>query len=255
VLVIEDDPSALRLLRQYLEPAGYQVAVATTGESGLALARQRVPAAVILDVLLPTIDGWEVLRRLKADPDLQDVPVVIVTIVDDREVGLALGAVDYLVKPIQRQGLLACLARHGIAPSAEVPSVRVLAVDDEPAALAFIRAALEVEGYDVIEAAGGREALSRVADGSIDLVVCDLVMPDIDGFELIARLKGNPKTAPIPIVVCTAQDLSAEDKARLNGKILGIVTKGDDARDGLRDWLARATAARSFPRPPVSISV
>jgi signal transduction histidine kinase/CheY-like chemotaxis protein len=251
VLVIEDDPSALRLLRQYLEPAGYGVVPATNGEVGLGLARQRPPAAIILDVLLPTIDGWEVLRRLKADADpvLRDVPVVIVTVVDDREVGLALGAVDYLVKPVQREGLLACLARHGISPAAGVRTPRVLAVDDEPAALALVRAALEPEGFDVVGAGSGREALARATDGAIDVVVCDLVMPDVDGFEVIAQLKRNPRTSKIPIVVCTAHDLSADDKARLNGKIMGIVTKGNDARDGLREWLSRALPGRPVPGP------
>jgi signal transduction histidine kinase/DNA-binding response OmpR family regulator len=239
ILVIEDDPSAVRLLRQYLEPAGYTVTAAPTGEVGLAMAKERPPAAIVLDVLLPGLDGWEVLRRLKAESALRDVPVIIVTVVDERGIGLALGAVDYLVKPIQREALLACLARYTLTTKVQQRRVRILAVDDEPGGLALIRAALEPDGFEVIDASGGREALELMEKDGIDLVVCDLAMPDMDGFEVIAALKANPKTADVPILVCTARDLSDADKERLNGQIVGTVVKGADARDGLRGWLAR----------------
>ncbi len=241
ILVIEDDPSAVRLLREYLEGAGFRVRIAATGETGIRSARNERPAAIVLDVLLPGMDGWEVLRRLKADTELQDVPVVIVTVVEEREVGLALGAVDYLVKPINREALLGCLTRFVSADNPRGVAKRVLVVDDEPAALAYIRGALEPEGVVVVTAQGGREALDWAETGQlVDLVVCDLVMPDIDGFEVIAGLKRNARTADLPIVVCTAHDLSAEQKARINGKILGIVAKGQDARVGLLDWLEHA---------------
>jgi signal transduction histidine kinase/DNA-binding response OmpR family regulator len=239
ILVIEDDPSTVRLLREFLEPAGYSLRVAPTGEAGLALARERRPSAVILDVLLPGLDGWEVLRRLKAEAGLRDVPVVIVTVVDERGIGLALGAVDYLVKPVERGALLACLARYTLTSKVKERKVRILAVDDEPGGLALIRAALEPDGFEIVDASGGRQALDLMRDNSIDLVVCDLAMPEMDGFEVIAALKANPKTAGVPILVCTARDLSDADKERLNGKIVGSVTKGLDAREGLRDWLAR----------------
>ena len=244
VLIIEDGPSALRLLREYLEPAGYAVRAAADGEQGLALARERPPAAIILDVLLPTIDGWEVLRRLKADAKLRDVPVVIVTVVDEREVGLALGAVDYLVKPVQRDTLLSCLDRLSGTRGTDGSAVRVLTVDDEPAALALIGAALEGQGYEVIPALGGKEAVARVQRGGIDFIICDLVMPDLDGFGVIAALKADGATADIPILICTARDLSEADKARLNGQILGVVTKGSGAGDGLRAWLAAAISSK-----------
>jgi len=238
VLVIEDDPSAVRLLREYLETAGYSVRVAPTGEAGLAAVAERAPAAVVLDVLLPGIDGWEVLRRLKADKRTQAIPVIFVTVVEEREVGLALGAADYLVKPIQRAALLGCLARYVENGSAAGSAKRVLVVDDEAAALALIRAALEPEGYEVVTAQGGRAALEWARRGQlVDLVVCDLVMPDVDGFEVIAALKRDRRTSAVPIVVCTAHDLTMAQKARLNGQILGIVAKGQDARLGLLDWL------------------
>ncbi|MFL5681400.1 MAG: response regulator [Chloroflexota bacterium] len=246
VLVVEDDVSAARLLREYLEPAGYSVRVAPDAETGLAIARERMPAAIVLDVLLPGMDGWDALRRLKADASLRDIPVIIVTVVDEREVGLALGAADYLVKPIQRPALIESLARYAPRAGLRGEPVRVLAVDDEPASLELIRAALEPEGFAVRGAGGGREALDALKSEAFDLVVCDLVMPEIDGFQVIAALKDDPRTSGIPILVYTGHDLTASDKARLNGNILGIVTKGSGARDGLRDWLARTL--RETPR-------
>jgi signal transduction histidine kinase/CheY-like chemotaxis protein len=254
VLVMEDDLSAQRLLREYLEPVGYTVRLAPDGERGLAMARESKPAAIILDVLLPRLDGWEVLRRLKDDPQLRDVPVIIVTVVDEREVGLALGAVDYLLKPIRREALLATLALHGGAPRSRDGAVRVLAVDDDPAALALLRHEVMRAGLEIVEATGGRQALERAQRGDIDLVICDIVMPDLDGFAVVAGLKADARTANLPILISTAHDLTEEQKARLHGQILGIVTKGEDARLGLTEWLARAAPlpGRGSPRDEVA---
>jgi signal transduction histidine kinase/CheY-like chemotaxis protein len=239
ILVIEDDPSAIRLLREYLEPIGYSLRHATDGENGLAMVAEQRPLAILLDVLVPRVDGWEVLRQLKADPAMRDIPVVMVTIVDEREVGLALGAVDYLVKPVQRVALLACLERIGITATATERPPTILAVDDEPAALQLVEGYLAGSGFEVLAASSGREALDLVQEHDVDLVICDLVMPDIDGFEVVAELKADARTAPIPILICTAHDLTTAEKARLHGQILGIVSKGPSARDGLRGWLAQ----------------
>lgn len=247
VLVIEDDPSALRLLREYLEPIGYNIRVAPDGERGLALARERLPAAIILDILLPAIDGWEVLRRLKGESLLRDIPVIVVTVVDEREIGLALGAIDYLVKPIQRSALVACLERIIPVSNGLGRRRRILAVDDEPAALAFIAATLEGDRYEVIRASGGREGVERAREGGIDLIVCDLVMPNLDGFGVIAALRSDPATTDIPIVICTAHELTEEDRVRLRGHVLAIVIKGADAREGLRAWLAQAAVHKRVP--------
>ena len=243
VLLVEDDPSAVRLLRAYLEPEGYAVRVAADGEQALEAARAERPTAILLDVLLPGIDGWEVLRQLKGDPQLRDIPVVIVTVVDEKEVGLALGAVDYLVKPIDREALLATLARLTASTRVAERAVRILAVDDEPAALEAIEAALRPAGYDVLRADGGRAGVDRARDERPDIVICDLVMPDLDGFGVVGELKADPATAGIPIIILTAHDLSAADKHRLNGKVLGVVSKGPDAEAGLRAWLVRADVA------------
>ncbi len=239
ILVIEDDPSAERLLRQYLEPLGYQVRCAVDGEKGLAMAREQRPVAILLDVLVPRVDGWEVLRRLKADAALRDVPVVMVTVVDERDVGLALGAVDYLVKPVQREALVSCLARLGLDVAPDGRAATVLTVDDEMASLDLIGGILSSSGMDVLRASSGREAIEIVREQEVDLVICDLLMPDLDGFGVVAELKSDARTAAIPILICTAHDLTADEKTRLHGQILGIVTKGPFARDGLRGWLAQ----------------
>ncbi len=245
VLVVEDDPSAARLLRAYLEPEGYGVRVVTDGESALALARSDPPTAILLDVLLPGIDGWEVLRRLKADPNLRAVPVVIVTVVDERDVGLALGAVDYLVKPIDRENLLGSLGRLALSAGAGSRAIRVVAVDDEPASLDVLAAALGPSGFEVLRATGGRAGVDLTRRHQPDVVICDLVMPDLDGFGVVGELQADPETAGVPIIILTAHELSASDKRRLNGKVLAIVTKGPGAQAGLRAWLARTAAGRA----------
>jgi signal transduction histidine kinase/CheY-like chemotaxis protein len=251
VLIVEDDPSAARLLRAFLEPEGHKVRIAGDGEAALAEARRERPAAILLDVLLPGVDGWEVLRRLKADPELSSVPVVIVTVIDEREVGLALGAADYLIKPVSRSALLAALDRH-LGKAKDTRQVRILAVDDDPMALDVIDAALGPAGYDVIRADGGREALEVAHARPPSLVICDLVMPDLDGFDVVASLKADPKTSHVPILVVTAHDLTPADKRRLNGQILGVISKGDGAAAGLRDWLGHAlgspNGADTLPR-------
>jgi CheY-like chemotaxis protein len=251
VLVIEDDPSAARLLREYLEADGYTVRLAPDGQTGVAAARAARPTAILLDVLLPGLDGWEVLRQLKADETLREVPVIIVTVVDEREVGLALGAVDYLLKPVDREVLLSLLARYVPTPSDANRPIRVLAVDDEPAALDLVAAALEPAGHEVTRAASGEKALELARQQPFDLVICDLVMPQLDGFAVVAALKADARTSGLPILILTAHSLSAADKRRLTGRILGIVEKGTAGAAGLRAWLAGAIplSPRAIPDP------
>jgi len=239
ILVVEDDASAVRLVRAYLSHEPYQVRVASSGEEAIAAARASRPSAILLDILLPGIDGWEVLRRFKADADLRSIPIVVLTVVDERDVGFALGAVDYLMKPVDRMALLASLERHVDTAGLGSRPARVLAVDDDPAALAMIERVLLPAGYEVLLAGGGGAALAMAAEAMPDLVICDLIMPDIDGFGVVAGLKGNPVTSSVPILILTAHDLSPAEKARLRGDVLGIVTKGADARLQLRDWLNR----------------
>jgi signal transduction histidine kinase/CheY-like chemotaxis protein len=241
ILVIEDDPGAVRLLRESLAPAGWHVRAAGDGPEGLVAARERRPDAIVLDVLLPGMDGWDVLRALKADQDLRDVPVLMLTVVDEREVGLALGAADYLVKPVDRAELLERLARFTFTTKVREREVRVLVVDDDPRAVEMLSDGLEQEGFVVTRAHSGRQAIDLARSEPPDVVVCDLVMPDVDGFALVRALKADPRTRDAPILVVTGHDISAADKARLNGDILGIVDKGSELTEGLRRWLGHVT--------------
>ena len=244
ILVIEDDPSAVRLLRMYLENDGFRVRVAGDGPTGLSAARARPPAAIILDILLPGADGWEILREFKADPLLRDLPVVIVTVLDERGLGLALGAVDYFLKPVDRVALLARLARYTFTTKVRTREVRVLAIDDDPGALDLVDAALSPEGFLVSRATSGREGIDRARAEPFDLVVCDLVMPELDGFDVVTALKADPQSREVPILILTAHPLTAAEKDRLNGQILGIVEKGEEGAAGLRRWLARLAPAK-----------
>jgi len=248
VLVIEDDPSVVRLLRTYLQSDGYGVRFAQDGPTGIAAARADPPNAIILDVLLPGTDGWEVLRELKADPDLRDVPVIIVTVVDERGLGLALGAVDYFLKPVDRTALLDRLARYTFTTKVKNGPVRILAVDDDPVALDLIDSALTPEGFEIVRASGGQEGIDRAGEQPFDLVVCDLLMPDVDGFDVVTALKSEETTREVPILILTAHTITDAEKARLNGQILGIVDKGDEAAAGLIRWLWRLAP------PPVPVS-
>jgi signal transduction histidine kinase/CheY-like chemotaxis protein len=254
ILVIEDDAAAAQLLRTYLEEAGYPVTVATNGHSGLLRAQHCAPQAILLDLMLPGLDGWEVLRQLKQDDQLRDIPVVIVTVVDEREVGLAVGAIDYLIKPLDRETLLSRLARHGLlSPADRDEPTAVLVIDDDPATLKIIRATLASSSVEVITVSTGKDALRTVRSRTFDLIICDLVMPEIDGFTVIAALADNPATRQTPVLVITGLEMTESDKARLNGKILGVIHKGADMQQGLRDWLALtsepASALTGSPNP------
>ncbi|HVL54366.1 MAG TPA: response regulator, partial [Vitreimonas sp.] len=239
VLIIEDDPSSVRLLQAYLAESGYEVSVAPNGEIGLDMAQADPPAAILLDILLPRIDGWEVLRRLKSDPLVRDIPVVIVTVVDERGVGLALGAVDYFVKPIERDALIARLDRHTFTTKVKARPVTILAIDDDPASLAMIDATLSPLGFGVQLAPSGKDGLELANRIRPDLVICDLLMPGLDGFEVVGELQADEATAAIPILIVTGHELTEADKARLNGRVLGVVNKGEAVAHGLRDWLRR----------------
>jgi CheY-like chemotaxis protein len=245
VLVIEDDPGAVRLLREYLESAGYEVVVAVDGTAGIEAARTYGPAAILLDVLLPGIDGWEVLRRLKADPELRGVPVVVITVVDERNVAMSLGAVDYFLKPVRPQELLARLSQYTFTTKVKQRRVPVLTVDDDPAARELVASALRAEGFDVVAASSGEAALRLAQEDPPELVICDLIMPDMDGYEVVNRLHANDTTKDATILIVTGHDLTAADRARLNGKVADILAKGDDLRPAFAQWLQRAAAAAS----------
>jgi signal transduction histidine kinase/DNA-binding response OmpR family regulator/HAMP domain-containing protein len=221
VLLVEDDPNAVALLSLYLQGAGFQVVVAGDGEEALQMARILRPDGITLDVFLPRLDGWDFLARAKADPELADIPVVIVSMLDERGKGFALGAAEYLVKPVDRDLLLATLRRL----VAKGPA-KVLAIDDDPLAITLVEAVLGPQGFTVLKATSGEEGITLARQEHPALVILDLMMPDVDGFTVVERLRADPATAAIPIVILTAKAMTDDDKRRLNGQISYLAEKG-----------------------------
>jgi signal transduction histidine kinase/DNA-binding response OmpR family regulator len=229
VLVIDDDPAARELMQRFLAQQGLHMAGAASGEEGLRLARELRPAAILLDVLMPGMDGWAVLAALKAEPELSPIPVIMVSIIDEARLGFALGATEYLTKPVDRAYLGRLLKKYRRAHS----PCSVLLVEDQADQRALMRRMLEQEGCAVTEAGNGRIALERIAEGPPELIVLDLMMPEMDGFEFLEALRRREGGRAIPVVVVTARDLSAEDRERLNGYVQHIVQKGAYGRDEL----------------------
>jgi signal transduction histidine kinase/CheY-like chemotaxis protein len=240
ILLVEDDEHSIELLSLYLRDTGFEIAVARSGEEGLELARRLRPAGIILDILLSGLDGWEFLARAKADPEIATVPVIIVSMLDERGRGLALGAADYLVKPIVRDDLLDALARVTAASQASV-----LAVDDDPIALELVSAVLEPAGYTVLSARNGPDGLALAQTEQPDVILLDLLMPEVDGFMVVERLQADPATSSIPIVVLTSKSLTAEDRRRLRGRIVSLAGKAELDRAALLGLVRRFTLART----------
>jgi signal transduction histidine kinase/CheY-like chemotaxis protein len=225
VLVIEDDPAAFESVRALLESSGYAVVRARNGEEALRLARSIKPVAITLDIVLPDMDGWEVLKRLKNDRDSCGIPVVIISMVDGRELGLALGAHDYFVKPIDRGRLVERLAQILRPSGSRKP--RLLVIDDDLTFHALIDGELTGLGYELHQATSGAEGLRMAASTNPDLIILDLSMPGMSGFEVATLLKEQVETARIPILVMTAKELTVDDRRELQSKISGLLPKGE----------------------------
>ena len=226
-LIIEDDPASAKLLKLYLTEAGFTVEVAHDGEVGFEKARTLQPTVITLDILMPRVDGWDFLTRLKADSRTASIPVVVLSIVDERGKGFSLGATEYLVKPVDREDLVRAV-RHAVRTSSpEVRDITVLAVDDDPIVLELMDAVLGPEDFTVVKAASGREGLELARQRRPDVIVLDLLIPDLDGFQVLDELKGDAETAHIPIIILTCKTLSQEDKQRLNGRVNYLKQKSD----------------------------
>jgi signal transduction histidine kinase/CheY-like chemotaxis protein len=228
LLAIDDDPNVLILLKQNLEDEGYYVVGALNAEEGSRKAREIHPFAITLDILMPQKDGWGVLSDLKGDPATRDIPIIVLSIMENKELGVSLGAFDYLLKPFDKEVLMAVLQR---IPG--LPAKRVLVVDDEPAAVDLLTQILLDEGYQVKGAYSGEEAL-RVLDASPqDIILLDLLMPGMDGIEVIQRVKANPEWRDVPIIVVTAKDLTDSDRAFLEQSVDRIMQKSGLASESL----------------------
>jgi signal transduction histidine kinase/CheY-like chemotaxis protein/HAMP domain-containing protein len=243
VLVIDNDPTARELISEYLRQAGFSVITATGGRDGLKLAKERHPIAITLDVTMPDLDGWTVLAALRGDPQLSDIPVVIATILDERRQGMALGAVGYLTKPIDRDKLLKLIRQH----RTRAGPARVLIVEDDADQRQRVRMWLEPLQWLVSEAENGRVAIDQLKEIEPDVILLDLMMPEMDGFQFVAALQEHQAWSRIPVIVITARDLSAEDRRRLNSGVELILLKESFNPSDLVDRVRQLVAKR--PRP------
>ncbi len=229
ILVIDDDPNARELLLRTLEADGYDVVTADSGEEGLDLARRLDPTLITLDIMMPGMDGWAVLRELKADPELEHIPVIMASIVSDQDMGYTLGAVESLTKPIDRQRLRQLVQQHANSNG----TGHALVVEDDEPSRSLLRRALEESSWEVTEAENGAVALERVAERQPDLILLDLMMPVMDGFDFVLELRRRENGRSIPVVVITSKDLTEEDRLLLAGGVEQIIEKGAFTQDEL----------------------
>ena len=239
ILVIDDDPEACELIERNLTKDGFSVVTTTSGEQGLRLAHEIQPAAITLDVMMPDMDGWSVLRALKADPVLRHIPVIMLTMMDDRSRGYSLGAVDYLTKPVDRKQLRKTLSRY----YRDVNSSSVMLVEDDIKTRDMMARTLEKAGWNVSEAGNGQEALDLLSVKLPDLILLDLMMPVMDGFGFLAEMRVRPELQHIPVIVVTARDLTPDDRQRLSGQVEQVLEKSPYTREQLLEYVRDAVVA------------
>ncbi len=239
VLVVDDDPAVRALLRRYLAREGFHIEEAPDGETGLRSARELHPDVITLDVMMPGLDGWSVLAMLKGDPKTADIPVVMLTILDERNVGYTLGASGYLTKPIERDQLVSMLRKHARRSEGR----RAMVLEDDPPTRAILRRTLEGEGWTVVEAENGRVGLELLMTGTPDLVLLDLMMPEMDGFDFLDEFRADSSHSAIPVVVITARDLTDDDLRRLNGGVEHVVRKSGSGPQDLLEQVRGLLAA------------
>jgi CheY-like chemotaxis protein len=254
ILVIDDDPTIHDLMKRFLTKQGFQVRTANSGLEGLRLAKELQPEAITLDVMMPGMDGWAVLAALKADPETAHIPAIVMTIVDDQNLGYALGAADYILKPINRNQLMSVLQKYGASQSPN----SILVVEDDPINREMLRRQLEKDNWQVIAVENGREALEAIATHPPRLIISDLMMPEMDGFELVHELRQSPRWRSIPVIVLTAKELTETDRQKLYGHVEKIFQKGSYQRQALlaevHDLLAEAIARRKTKQSVSSLS-
>jgi CheY-like chemotaxis protein len=244
VLVVDDNPQAAEILARTMGAGGFRIKVAHTGTEALKMARDLNPVAITLDILLPEVDGWEVLNRLKADEATQNIPVIVVSVVDNPALGRALGAFDYFVKPVDGKALLSRLSQYAFTNKVKSEPMRVLVVDDERANLDLLEALLKTAGFAVIRAGGGQEGIDMARSQMPSLILLDLMMPDLNGFDVVEALRAEDATRSIPIMVLTAKELTEDDKRALNGQVAAIFQRNSVAGTELIAWLRGIVAQR-----------
>ncbi len=226
VLIVDDDPEVIYILEKYLYDDGYEIEVARTGDEAITKARTLRPFAMTLDVMLPGRDGWDVIQTLKADPATSDIPIIMLSMLDNRQLGYSLGASDYLVKPVARHDLLARLQRLRNGH----PIQQVLVVDDDPIEQRVLATALRDNGMAVETCASGADALAWLESHVPDVITLDLMMPGMDGFTVLEAIKARPDLKQVPVLIITAKEITAADRERLNSRIATVIQKGPRQR-------------------------
>jgi CheY-like chemotaxis protein len=255
VLVVEDDDKSAELLELYVAQSGYKVERSRSGEDALQKARMLHPALITLDIILPHKNGWDVLRELKADPYTSDIPVLVVSMVDSREISFQLGAVACFMKPVQRDEFLEKITElkmdalkrkrieHIEQHLAHGEPLEALIIDSNPQDSEFMSKLLTQIGLKVTTAASGLEGWQNAQQNPPDLVVLDLLLPDTDGHNILAYLRQNEATLDVPVVVFTAKDLNADERGRLSEQTEAILHKGSEGRQQLLDEILRLSSA------------
>ncbi|MDQ1318035.1 MAG: hypothetical protein QG588_1691 [Candidatus Poribacteria bacterium] len=227
ILVVEDNAPAAQLICIYLTEAGYDTVVINDGEEVIRKAREIKPFAITLDIMLPKKDGWQVMQELKNFTDTADIPIIIVSIIDDQNLGFSMGAAGYLVKPIDKEQFLSILDKIDLTPKQKP---KVLIIDDKPEDVRLIESTIISEGFDVLTAFDGVDGINQAVNNKPDLIILDLLMPGMSGFDVVKSLQENTEASKIPVIIITMKELTSEDRERLNSKVKSIVQKGEDAR-------------------------
>ena len=243
-LVIEDAPQAGELLRMHIESAGYRVEIARNGVDAVDMAKRLRPHVITLDIMLPVRDGWQVLKDLKKHPLCKHIPVIIVSILDEKNLGFSLGAVDYFVKPVNKEDLIQALDRVHIIPRSDRKMPSVLVIDDDKAAVDLIQVILESEGYVVFKAFQGKEGVETAARERPDLIILDLIMPETSGFNIAYQLKQIPATRGIPIIILTSMDIDNETHQQLESYVSGLMSKSNFTKKDLLREIGNIESAR-----------
>jgi CheY-like chemotaxis protein len=243
-LVIEDAQQAGELLRLHIESAGYRVEIARNGSDAVDMAKRLRPNVITLDLLLPVKDGWQVLKELKRHPLCKHIPVIIVSIIDEKSLGFSLGAVDYFVKPVSRDDLVQALDRVHILPRSARQKPSVLVIDDDRAATDLIHVILENEGYQVFKAYQGREGVEIATRERPDLIILDLIMPETSGFNVAYQLKQIPATREIPIIILTSMEIDDQTHEQLGAYVSGLMNKAAFTKKDLLREIGNIESAR-----------
>ncbi len=234
VLVIEDNETERELIAKYLKSAGYKVSFADNGEEGLAMAEALHPDAILLDIFLPKINGWDVLQSIKKNPKTWDIKVIMISMIEEKNKGYLMGAADYLVKPFNQQKLLVTLSRYVIGNNSGLQDLgKVLLVDDDSNARLILRGALEKFKAEIFEVENGQLAIEHISKDKPNLIFLDLMMPVMNGFEVVNILKQSPEWQDIPVIINTSKELDADEYAKLSGSIVKILHKGQKTIEGL----------------------